>query len=276
MSIAHLSGLAPIADGYSGFIVDLWGVIHDGVTPYAGAIECLRRLRAGGKRVVLLSNAPRRAHAAAAGLLRMGIGRDLFDGIVTSGEATWLALADYPGARVYHLGPERDRGVLEGRPVTRVDTPGTADLLLNTGPDDQRDPALLDAYLPDLTACLHAGLPMLCANPDLEIVSGGRRLICAGALAAWYESRGGSVRWIGKPYPAVYELVWPLLDGAQRARILAVGDALRTDIAGAKAAGVDACWILGGIHAHELAADADAEADAAGLAPVAALPAFVW
>ena len=276
MSIAHLSGLGALAGQYRGFIVDLWGVIHDGVTPYDGALACLRRLRRDGARVVLLSNAPRRAAAAEAGLLRMGIDRTLFDGIATSGEAAWRALADYPGARVYHLGPPRDRSVLEDRDLRRVDDPRAADLLLNTGPDDQRDPASLAAYLPELRQCLEARLPMLCANPDLEIVSAGRRLICAGALGQWYAAEGGSVRWIGKPDPAVYELVWPLLAGIERQRILAIGDALRTDIAGARAVGVDSCWVLGGIHALQSHSDAEAEAASAGLAPMATLDGLRW
>ena len=117
---------------------------------------------------------------------------------------------------------------------------------------------------------------MICANPDLEIVSGGRRLLCAGALALHYADRGGAVRWIGKPYPEVYDLVWPLLAGLGRTEILAVGDALRTDMAGGRAVGVAGCWVLGGIHALTDPAAAEAEAAVAGLAPVATLPAFVW
>lgn len=276
MNIAHLSRFSEVATRYRGFIIDLWGVIHDGVTPFAGAVACLRQLRATGSKVVLLSNAPRRAAAAEAGLSRMGISRDLFDGIVTSGEATWLALADYAGARVLHLGPERDRSVVQDRDLVLVDAASQADLLLNTGPDDQRGPTSIEPYLPCLEACLAAGLPMLCANPDLEIVSGGRRLICAGALAEWYAQQGGRVRSIGKPHPEVYELVWPMLEGIDRREVLAVGDALRTDIAGARAAGIDSCWVLGGIHALEAPAEADAEAGAAGLRPIATLPALCW
>ncbi len=276
MNIAHLSRFSEIAPRYRGFIVDLWGVIHDGVTPFAEAVACLRQIRATGSKVVLLSNAPRRAAAAEAGLLRMGISRDLFDGIVTSGEATWLALADYAGARVLHLGPQRDRSVVQDRDLVLVDAAPQADLLLNTGPDDQRGPTSIEPYLPCLEAALAAGLPMLCANPDLEIVSGGRRLICAGALAEWYGQKGGRVRSIGKPHPEVYELVWPMLEGIDRRDVLAVGDALRTDIAGARATGIDSCWVLGGIHALEAPAEADAEADAAGLRPVATLPALCW
>ena len=125
----HIDGLAEIAAGYDGFILDLWGVIHDGVTPYPGAVECLGRLREAGKRVVLLSNAPRRGEPVRRQLRRMGIEDTLYDGVMTSGEASFLLLRDRPdewsralGTRVLHLGPERDRNVLRGwtsRSLTR-------------------------------------------------------------------------------------------------------------------------------------------------------------
>lgn len=275
MNIAYLPGFSAIAGRYRGFVIDLWGVIHDGVTPYDGAVDCLQRLRAAGAPVVLLSNAPRRAAAAVAGLRAMGIEDALYSGIVTSGEVAWQALADHAGARIYHLGPERDRSVLENRAVTRALTPAAADLVLNTGPDDLRSPTDIGQYEGELAACLAARLPMICANPDLEVIRRGQRLICAGALALWYEARGGTVRWIGKPYPEVYAPVLASLALPAR-EVLAVGDALRTDIAGAQQAGIDSCWVLGGIHALESPAAAAAEAMAAGLAPVASLAAFRW
>ncbi len=281
----HLSRFSEIAGGYDGFILDLWGVIHDGVTPYPGAAACLAALQAAGKRVVLLSNAPRRAHVAQEAMRGMGLADDLYTDIMTSGEATHRMLRDRDdawfaglGNQVFHLGPERDRNVIERLELARVDDPAAASFVLNTGPDDLHSNTELVDHEPALQACLAAGLPMICANPDFEVIRGGARVICAGLLTARYEALGGTARWIGKPDPAIYGPVMDML-GLDRGRVLAVGDALRTDIAGAKAAGIDSCWVLGGIHAAELGDAPGAVDDAAaalGLAPVACLPAFVW
>jgi HAD superfamily hydrolase (TIGR01459 family) len=283
-----LDGFSVIAPRYDGFILDLWGVIHDGVKPYPGAVDCLEHLRAAGKSVVLLSNAPRRSHAAEKMLRRMEISPDLYDSILTSGEAVHLALRDRTdpwfaqlGKRVFHLGPERDRNVVEGLDLVLVETPDAADFLLNTGPDDHRSPTDVGAFEDVLQDCARHGLPMICANPDLEVIRGGERVICAGALAARFEQMGGAVRSLGKPDPAIYGPVLTML-GTPKAATLAVGDSLRTDISGAARAGVDSCWVLGGIHGASLGGEAvegetaSREAAEAGLAPVAMVRAFTW
>ena len=280
-----LAGMAALAGRYDGFILDLWGVVHDGVRPYEGAGDCLAHLRRAGKRCVLLSNAPRRSDAAVAMLDAMGLAPALYTGILTSGEAVHLALRDRDdpwfgalGRRVWHLGPERDRNVMHGLDLQPVATPAEAEFVLNTGPDDHRGPQPIESFEPALTECARRQLPMVCANPDLEVIRGGVRVLCAGALAARYEQLGGNVRSLGKPDPAIYRPVLHML-GTAPARTLAVGDALRTDIAGAKAAGLDSCWVLGGIHGEALGDDhgaAAAEAAAAGLHPVAVMPRFVW
>ena len=278
-------GMAALADRYDGFVLDLWGVIHDGVRPYEGAADCLDRLQAAGKRCVLLSNAPRRASAAETMLAGMGLGPSLYHGLLTSGEAVHQALRDRGdpwfaalGRRVWHLGPERDRNVMDGLDLDRVGAPEEAEFVLNTGPDDHRGPQDVSAFEAILARCARRGLPMICANPDLEVIRGGVRVICAGALAARYEQMGGSVRSLGKPDPAIYRPVLDLL-GTDSARTLAVGDSLRTDIAGAQAARIDSCWVLGGIHGETLAGNvgaAAAEARLAGLSPVAMVPRFAW
>ena len=281
----HLDGIAPLAARYDGFVVDLWGVIHDGIAPYPGAVACLGRLRAAGGRVVLLSNAPRRAEAARHTLRRIGLPDDAYDGIMTSGEATRTALLTRAdtwfaalGERVWHLGPDKDSSLFEGLPLSRVAGPEPGAFILNTGPDDSLGETEPGPYLPQLRQAAALGLKMVCANPDLVIVRGGQRVICAGLLAQEYQRMGGEVRQVGKPDPAIYEPVRRML-GLPDARVLAVGDALATDIAGAAAAGFDSCWVLGGIHAEDVGGDravAEAQAAAAGLHPVATVPGFTW
>ena len=275
-----MSGFGALTADYDGFIVDLWGVVHDGVTLYPGVLDCLERLRAAGKAVVFLSNAPRRTKGIAAVLAGMGVGGTHYAGIMSSGEAVFLGLRDRGGEfaglgrRLYHLGPERDRDVFDTLAYDEAAAPGDADFILNTGPDDalgEQDGAV---YRPVLEAGLRAGLPMVCANPDLEVVRDGRRIICAGALAEIYKAGGGVVIQRGKPDAAIYAPTLAML-GTARHRTLAVGDSLRTDIAGAKAAGIDSCWVLSGIHALRPEAAPD-EAAAFGVAPRAILPGFGW
>jgi HAD superfamily hydrolase (TIGR01459 family) len=201
-----MTGFAALAAQYKGFIVDLWGVVHDGVNPYPGVIDCLSELRAQQKPVVFLSNAPRRAAAIGSGLAAMGIGPELYAGIMSSGEAVHIALRDRIdpdfaplGPKLYHLGPQRDRDVFASLPLTQVKTPAEADFLLNTGPDDHLGPDDPGVYAATLQAALDAGLPMICANPDLEVIRAGKRIICAGLLAQYYQDRGGTVFFRGKP-----------------------------------------------------------------------------
>ncbi|HET6183201.1 MAG TPA: TIGR01459 family HAD-type hydrolase [Acetobacteraceae bacterium] len=286
----HLQGFAPLARRYEGFVLDLWGVIHDGVRAFPHAVDCLERLRAAGKKTLLLSNVPRPNAPVQAMMRRMGIPDELYGALLTSGEAVRAALRDPPdlwwaelGRRVFHLGPLRDRPILDGLDLVLADRPAEADFVLNSGPDDEKDPTDLGAFEDVLQECRRHVLPMICANPDLEVIRGGVRVLCAGALAARYAELGGDVRALGKPDPRIYQPVLARL-GVPAERVLAVGDALRTDIAGAVAVGLDACWVLGGLHGAELAgADgapdpvrAEAAAREARMMPVATIPVFRW
>lgn len=280
-----LNGFAEIAFEYDGYVLDLWGVVHNGVAPIPGAPDCLERLRAAGKRIVMLSNAPRRASVIARQLERMGIGAELYDGIMTSGEASHLLLRDRPdgwaracGDRMFYIGPDRDLGLIDGLAISKVDDPADASFILNTGPDHLRPPSEAGVYDEVLERCAAAQLPMICTNPDLEVIVGGQRVFCAGTLALRYIERGGDARMLGKPDAAVYGPVMDMLDLPKR-RVLAVGDSLRTDVAGAAAAGLASCWVLGGLHGEHLGeddAEVEAEATKAGLAPVAAIRHLVW
>jgi len=286
----HLDRFAPLAERYDGFVLDLWGVIHDGVNAFPHAVESLRQLRAAGKRTLLLSNAPRPNHAVQRMMRRMGIDDDLYTDILTSGEAVRRALQSPPdlwwtelGRRVFLLGPERDRPVIEGLDLIDAPTPEAADFVLNTGPDDHRNPSEMAEFEPTLQACMQHRLKMICANPDLVVIRGGVRVLCAGALAARYQELGGDVRSLGKPDPAIYQPVLERL-GLPPERVLAVGDSLHTDIAGAAGVDLAACWVLDGIHGAALAdgsggfdlVKVDAAATEAGLDPIATLPRLVW
>jgi len=258
MTIAFHDRLSAIEDRFDALILDLWGVVMDGTDPYPGAADCLRALRRAGKRVVLLSNAPRRESVVAERLAGMGIGRDLYDHIVSSGEASYQALArrdrppfDTLGRRYLYMGPERDRGLLDGldyeaAPVDR------ADFVLVTGVVDDSDG--LDRYHGDLAAAAARHLPLVCTNPDRVVVrQSGQRVLCAGAQAALYEDEfGGAVHYFGKPHPGVYEVCFEILEGVSRARILAVGDNLETDIRGAAALGLGTVLVQGGVLAEPL------------------------
>jgi len=281
----NLDGMAALAGQYDGYIVDLWGVVHDGVRPYPGAVDCLQQLQDAGKRVVLLSNAPRTVPVVREVLRGLGIADHLYNGLMTSGEYCRRILAEGSdpafgggGRRLYHLGSDRDINVFEGLDYTVAALPSDADFVLNTGPNAQDGEGDIDPYLDRLRACADAGLPMLCANPDLEVIRDGKRLICAGLMTRYYEQMGGTTRWIGKPYAEVYESTIEML-GVTKDRILAVGDALATDMRGAAATGVDGCWVLGGIHLEMIGDDmeiAASEARGAGLSPVATVPRFAW
>ena len=256
MSVQLISGLRELAPRYDGFILDLWGVIHDGLAPLPGAIDCLQSLIDAGRRIVLLSNAPRRADDVVRRITAVGVPVGLYHDVMSSGEEAWQQLKrrDDPfyaalGWRCLHIGSERDLEIREGLGLDYVDAPADAQFVLNTGPAGWDD--RIEDYEPILREALAGGLPMVCANPDLVVQRGSTLHLCAGALAKWYEAAGGRVRWHGKPFRLVYDSCLVLLGIGERSRILAIGDSLRTDIAGAAGAGIDSLLIAGGIHADE-------------------------
>jgi len=284
MNIALLNGLAEIADDYQLFIFDLWGVVHDGVSAYPGAADCLARLRRNGTRVVLLSNAPRPSANVAIHLEELGIKPMLYDWLLTSGEATANAIASQNSQPEYfHVGPERSRPTLEacgGREVSLEE----AELILCTGLfDDETERA--EDYGALLRCAADRNLPMICANPDIVVMRGDKMIQCAGAVAALYEEMGGIVTRFGKPFPEVFDCLFAEMSNISRERAVMVGDGLTTDIRGARRAGIDAVWIAGGIHAIEvgLASNGNFDllaaqnvAEEAGEFPRAVMPCLQW
>ena len=269
-----IRGVRDLVDRHDAFILDLWGCVHNGVQPFPGVLDALRRLKAAGKRVLMLSNAPRRASVIVGQLERnFGIGADLYSAVLTSGEVTWQALKrrDDPqhtslGTRCLHIGPERDLGMFEGNGLVRVTDVEAAEFILATGPND--DNLDVPAHEPILRAACARKLSMVCANPDLEVIRGETRLVCSGAIAARYEELGGQVIYHGKPHAVTYRVALDTLGKPDARRVVCVGDGLRTDILGANRAGLPSAFIPGGIHDAELGI---AMGEAPAAAPLAAL-----
>jgi len=290
MSLHVFAGIKEIASRYDGIVLDLWGVVHDGRDPYPGAVECLKKLRETGTRVILLSNAPRRSITVIEQMEAMRIDRALYDGALSSGELAYRAVVGRAdpfhaalGGRCLHVGPERDRGLLADMKVARVDDVADATFILNTGPWED-DETVAD-YEPLLTKAAARKLPMVCANPDLEVIRAGKRIICAGALARHYEHLGAPVAYHGKPYPEAYREAMALMGIADLRRVVAIGDSLLTDIRGAVGAGIDAVLVTSGIHGAELGvrfgehAAPEAVERAArreGAVPMGVVPALQW
>jgi HAD superfamily hydrolase (TIGR01459 family) len=290
MTIAVYERMSGLEARFDGLILDVWGVVMDGTAPYPGARDCLAELHRRGKRVVLLSNAPRRESQVVQRLAEIGIAPGLYDRVVSSGEASRLALEARTdpgiaglGRRYLYIGPERDRGLLDGLDYERSDV-DDADFVLAVGIEDDSDG--LDKYRPLLARAAKRGLAMICANPDRVVVrQTGERVLCAGALAEAYEGLGGRVHYFGKPHARIYDVCFERLGGLARERILAVGDNLETDIAGAQKVGLATVLVLGGVLAEPLgiawgesAPPARIEALCAehGIMPDLAIPALLW
>ncbi|HEX2752113.1 MAG TPA: TIGR01459 family HAD-type hydrolase [Alphaproteobacteria bacterium] len=249
-----LPGIGDIAGFYEGYILDLWGVLHNGIEPFPDTIPTLVEMKRSKRNIWLLSNAPRRAAAVAAFLSDMGITPDMYDGIMTSGEATFHAMADRYlaqwGKRCLHIGPAHDLPLLEGLDVDLVEDPADADFLLCTGVRHSADTA--EPYRELLAAAAEQNIPFLCANPDRIVHVGDHLVLCPGTFADIYMEMDGQVTWFGKPYRQVYSHCLGAMPGQ---KVLAIGDGMPTDIAGATGAGIDSMLITGGIHRTELPID---------------------
>ncbi|MDW3205741.1 MAG: TIGR01459 family HAD-type hydrolase [Alphaproteobacteria bacterium] len=272
-----ISGLSDIAADYDLFVVDQWGVLHDGAKPHPGAVEALTRLKATGAPVALLSNSGKRVAESYKRLAALGFDRGLYDLCITSGEQVHRGLRDQNDPFYAALGPkflmfawDADRGIVEGTDCQEVDSVDEADFILCAGTD--RDS--LAAYEPVLRRALDRGLPLTCANPDrVSVQPDGSLKICPGAIAEMYEAMGGSVRWHGKPGRDAYDAIRAetgIRDGAG----LGIGDSLSHDIAGAAGAGMDGLFITGGIHRTDLPEPATPETVAALGAEHGAVPAY--
>jgi len=288
-AVVALTGVASLAERFDGFILDQWGVVHDGTRPYPGAAECLRALRARGKRVVMLSNSGRREAYNVELMRRMGFERALFDRFVSAGEEARQAIVERAddfhrrlGRRCFVFARNGDRSVLEGIGLEFTDRIEDADFLAVVGCDAPR--RTLADYELELQAGIAHRLPMLCANPDLWRPSENGLVEAAGMLAQRYETLGGSVFYHGKPHAPIYASCLAALQ-CPRERVVAIGDSLEHDVLGAHRVSLPSALVASGVHARELAIEwgewpaADRFSgliDAAPAVPQFLVRAFVW
>ena len=248
-------GLSAIADRFDHVLVDQWGVLHNGRGAVAGAPEAVAALRRAGKQVLVLSNSGKRAAANAARLAALGLPPEAYDGIVTSGDVTTNVIAGRPGQTVFHLGPDRDRPMYATLDV-RFAPVESADYAVCSGLfNDETETA--EDYRHILGRMRARNLFMVCANPDIVVERGDRLVACAGAIADLYRDMGGDVLYAGKPYRPIYDQALATAESVRGAptalaRVLAIGDSVRTDVTGAAAFGVDCLFVTAGIHAEEL------------------------
>ncbi|WP_088345217.1 MULTISPECIES: TIGR01459 family HAD-type hydrolase [Rhodomicrobium] len=284
-SIPVLESIACFSRRYDAWLVDIWGVLHNGLRPFASAVEACRLFREGGGVVVLISNAPRPRETVAEQLLEVGVPADCYDGIATSGDVTRTLMAEKAGQTLFHIGPARDLPIFDDLGVSLGGVAESAAVVCSGLYDDETETAADYADL--LAECLARKLPMICANPDIKVERGDRLIYCAGAIAKAYEEIGGEVIYAGKPYKPIYDLAMALVSELRGAdlpkhRILAIGDGLHTDIAGAVAQNIDSVFVASGVH---LAGGREEGVEAAQIArlfegsksrPVAALSQLIW
>ena len=282
--IPVIDHIAPLAAGYAAWFCDVWGVVHNGITPHDSAVQACESYRDEGGVVVLLSNSPRHSEGVAKQLDEIGVPRAAYDVLVTSGDVARAQMERTGADKVFLLGPERDRPMLAGLDI-ELTGPDAAEVVLCSGLfDDETETP--DDYTELFERLRALNLTMICANPDLMVERGDRLIYCAGALAKTYGEMGGEVIYTGKPHPPIYALARERLTevagDTPDSAILAVGDGVRTDIAGAIAEGLDSVFVASGLHVEMDESDAlDRAAIAALFAdrpkkPLAAMKRLRW
>lgn len=285
--ILHLTRLRDVASRYDAIISDVWGVLHNGLAATSGAPEALAAARDAGLAVVLLTNAPRPPDSIRAQLRDLRVIDTAYDAIISSGGVTRALITREGDAPFHHLGPERDFPIFEGLKA-RPAPLDQAQYILCTGLlDDEVETA--EDYRPLLEKALARKLRLYCANPDLVVERGTKLIPCAGAIADLYEHMGGEAIFVGKPHPLVYEharaeITAKLGRNVPGSRILCIGDAFRTDVAGAQTAGHDCIMTLAGIHGHQIGlkgsdfdrAAFEALARQSGARPTMTMVSLIW
>lgn len=256
MSLPHaLPHLSDVADAYDVLLCDVWGVIHNGREAWPGPCEALARFNARGGTVVLISNSPRPADGVVAQMDALGVPREAWKTVVTSGDATRAELSRRAPGPAWIIGPDRDEALYDGVGLIRATGADDAAFISVTGPEDDETETPED-YRQRLIPAAARDLEMICANPDRVVQRGDRLIYCGGALADLYESLGGRVTMAGKPFGPIYDLAVDAAEALRggpvdRSRILCIGDGVVTDVMGANRQGLDCLFIAQGIHGDQ-------------------------
>lgn len=257
-----ITGLRAIVERFDHVLLDQWGTLHEGKAIFPEAHECVARLREAGKRVLVLSNSGRRAHDNELRLAALGLPNDAYDGMLSSGEVAWNGLRAREGEPFNELGRTcflvtrgGDRSIVNGLGIGLVEDMRDAEFILLGGLDEAVSEP--EHWRDKLTAAAARRLPMLCANPDLTMFGAGSLIPAPGALAAFYQSLGGTVKFVGKPHAPIFTAALERLGNPKAQRVLVVGDFLDHDIAGGRAAGMLTSLIRSGVHRQALAKTID-------------------
>jgi len=260
-----IENFTDISNKYDAALVDLWGCLHNGVKPFAAAVLALEKFRDNGGTVLLLTNSPRPSGSVFTQLDSIGVSRDLYAGCVSSGDAARAALASGAyGKKVFALGPERDAPFYDGIDVEHVALEQATGIVCTGLFNDNTETP--DDYRAFFLQAKNNGLKMLCANPDVMVDRGDKRIYCAGALAQAYTQMGGEAHYFGKPHPPIYDLAYQkLIEITGREvmprKIIAIGDGINTDVRGAIGEDIDSLFITGGLAAGETATDGQPNPD---------------
>jgi len=248
--------LHDLVDDVDVVLSDIWGVVHNGLESFPEACEALHAFRSRGGTVIMITNAPRPADSVQRQLRKLGVADDTYDAIVSSGDLTRHYVAGHPGRKVFWVGPERDSSIYRGLDLT-LSPIEQADYIVCTGLfDDETETA--EDYRDTLLQARERQLTLICANPDIVVERGDRLIFCAGAIAELYRELGGEVIFYGKPHRPIYDRAMELATERRGHaipldRVLAIGDSVRTDLAGAHGFGIDCLFVTRGIHAEEFA-----------------------
>lgn len=259
-----IDGISELIDNYDFFILDIWGVIHDGKEPYNGVCEVLKYLKQRDKKICLLSNAPRRTDKVMEVLENMSITSDYYDFIITSGQTVYNhlknnVLNNYQnfGKNYLYVGPKKDMDLIKDLNYNLVNFASEANFIIATGFD--HDGSVITEKIEQITQAKNFNLPMICANPDLVVIrKDGTEMPCAGVIASQYENIEGKVIYFGKPFSEIYEYACENYEKffnkkISLNRIIAIGDGLETDIKGANNFGIDNILVTSGILSNKLA-----------------------